>query len=341
MSIDQQALSFLRPLRGLTDAELLSFLDACVPLSVVADTVLIHEGDTDRSLIFVLDGTLEVRRGLAGAHTPLRHYGRGEQLGELALIGLVRRRTATVRAMTGAELLVLDDSGLERLRAQGHPVADRIEAEALRALARRLREVDARIASLAQGDADLPARASGWARLYDALTTSRSGRQPPRKADEVLERSAHFRRIPEPMRARLARHLEPRPFAAGDAIVREGEIGGDAWIVATGEIGAWRTTRRQRHERLATLFPGTLFGQVSVVDGDARTATCTAESPAWLYRIPREFCQSELESGSPEGRALRRGLLDALTRQLQLANEHATLLSMERTRREAELSVGA
>ncbi|RME26890.1 MAG: cyclic nucleotide-binding domain-containing protein [Deltaproteobacteria bacterium] len=335
MSDDADRLSSLRPLRGLSASDVRSFVDACIRLAVPAGTPLIHEGDRDCAMIFVLDGSLEVFRGPGGGRPPLRQTGPGGQLGELALLGLVRRRTASVRATTDADLLVLDDAGLARLRAQGHPVADRIEAEALRALARSLREVDARIARLARGDADLPTRAAGWARLHEALATARGGRVPPRDAPSVLARSAHFRRVPDPQRRRLARHLEPRPFAAGQAIVCEGDIGGDAWLIATGEVGAWRRTGDHHHERLASLFPGTIFGQVAVIDGDVRTATCAGEAPGWLYRIPRELCQEELDRGSPEGRALRQGLLDALTRQLQLGNDHLTLLQMEHAHRTA------
>ncbi len=336
MTLDPVAVSFLRPLRGLAEEQIRDFLNVCVPLTVAPETPLIHEGERDRTMIFVLSGMLEVSRGLEGAMTPLRRYGRGEQLGELALMGLVQRRTASVRALTEAELLILEASGMEQLRSDGNPAVDRIEAEALRALARRLREVDARIAALAHGDDHMPEPAPTWSRLLDAIGGANSHRRHPPGAVEVLERSTHFQRSSAAWRQHLAGLLEPQAFAAGEAVVEEGDMGGDAWIVASGEVGAWRITAQHRHERLATLPPGTLFGHVSIVDGDARTATCLAESPAWLYRMPRELCMQQMNDVSPEARTLRRGFMDALTRQLQLANEHLTQLSMQQTLREAD-----
>jgi hypothetical protein len=64
----------------------------------------------------------------------------------------------------------------------------------------------------------------------------------------------------------------------------------------------------------------------ALADARTRTATCRAIEPCYLVRIQGTvFRQLEIEN-SPEGRAFRRGLIDALSVQLRLANEHLLTL---------------
>ena len=98
MALDPHELRFLRVLRDLDDAQILEFVRACATITVPRETVLIEEGDVDRSMLFVLGGSLEASVGRV-LSTTLRRYGRGEQLGELSLLRLVPDRNATVRAL--------------------------------------------------------------------------------------------------------------------------------------------------------------------------------------------------------------------------------------------------
>lgn len=320
MALDPRELTFIRILRGLEPEDIMSFLGVCRTVEVPADTVIIEEGEVDRSMLFVLDGALEVYVGRSPTVTTLRRTTRGEHLGELAALGLVPRRTASVRTTQNSDLLILEEAGLARLRGQGHPVADRIEAEVLHALSAQLRETDRKIAALAVGEVLEPEPDGLWHRLIHSLGHGRPLSRPP-KAVDVLRKSPHFVGLTKTIMERLATELEAVAFAEGDHIVEEGSIRGDAWIVAAGQVGAWRETALDRHERLATLQPGSLFGHISIMDGDLRTATCIAESPAWLYRVPRELCETLVDNATPEGRALRHCLIDASVQQLQNANQ--------------------
>ncbi len=332
MGLSPSELTFIRPLRGLTDEQVLAFLDACEPISAAADTMLITEGEVDPSMLFILAGTLETYRGPVDGGVPLRRFTRGEQLGELSVLGLVPRRMVSVKAASDTDLLVLDEPGLSKLRAIEHPVVERIEAEALKSLAARLREIDLEIATTAVGTEVDDDEAHPWQRLMSAITGRKPGGKPP-DPEKILERSPHFTRLTHELRAKLADELEPVAFAKGDVILEEGDIGGDAWIVASGEVGAWRMTGEDRREHLATFGPGTLFGHVAVVDGQSRTASCIAETPVWLYRLPRALGEVLVDDPTPEGSVLRRCLMDALVRQLALANDHLALVKLEADRR--------
>ena len=320
MAFDRRELHIIRELRGLTESEVLSFVAACTPVEVGADDVLIEGGEVDRSMLFLLEGELEAYIGRPPLITTLRRVGRGEHLGELAALGLVPQRTASVRALTDASLLVIDDAGMAHLRGMSHRIVDRIESEVLLSLASQLRETDRRIAHLAVGHITPPEPDDLWHRLLRPLTHTRPLGWPPAAVD-VLQQSPHFMGLTRSVQLRLGRELEPVGFRPGDVVVEEGSSRGDAWILAAGTVSVWRTTVGERHEQLATLQPGALFGHLAAVDGDIRTATCVAESPAWLYRVPRELCATLVNNATLEGRALRRCLIDATVQQLQQANE--------------------
>jgi CRP-like cAMP-binding protein len=81
--------------------------------------------------------------------------------------------------------------------------------------------------------------------------------------------------------------LSSRTYAAGDVVVDEGEGGVGFFLV---EQGTARVTRGGG-ETLATLGPGTHFGEVALLAGSKRTATITADSDlvcwgmtGWTFR---------------------------------------------------------
>ncbi len=335
VALDPTELRFIRPLRDLDDEQILEFVGACEPVSARAGSLLIAQGEVDPSMLFVLVGTLETWRGEGPTRMTLRRFVRGEQLGELSVLGLVPRRMISVAAESDVDLLVLDETGLGRLRAAHNPVVERIEGEALRSLAQRLREIDREIATVAVGDELDEDRPHPWQRLMQALSSRQPTRRPP-DVERVLQESPTFTRLTRNLRQQLADQLEPVAFARGDAVLQEGDYGGDAWIVGSGEIGAWRTTEDDRREHLAVLGPGTLFGHVAIVDGESRTATCVAETPAWLFRLPRALGEALVDDPSAEGMVLRRCLMDALVAQLAQANDHLALVQQRAAEVRAE-----
>ncbi len=71
--------------------------------------------------------------------------------------------------------------------------------------------------------------------------------------------------------ASIARGLE---YPAATSVVREGESGGELFIVVDGEVDIRRGSRR-----LATLGAGDFFGEIALITGSARTATVTSGTP--------------------------------------------------------------
>ncbi len=301
-------------------------LAAFVPAQVGPAELLLVEGESDRSMILVLQGEIAVSVGEPA--TELARLGRGEVVGEMTLLGILNRRAATVRTTQDTRLLILDGAGLKHLRQAGNPVVARLEMSALRTLASRLRETDRKIAELAEGTALQLGRPQGlWARLAAAFTGQGGApKGPSPEPVPVLEESAAFRHQSQEATAELAQHLDVVSVAEGSRILEEGTLGGDAFVIAEGSVAVYRATRDARYEKLATLSTGALFGLAALIDGQARTATCVAATPTWLLRVSGDMFREIASLDVPASRVLRRAVIEALSGQLRLANSHLEAL---------------
>lgn len=333
MAFDPMELGFIRILRGLDRDQILDFLSACNAVDVPANAVLVVEGEEDDAMLFLLEGELEVYIGQPPKITSLRKIRRGEALGELSLLGLAPKRTASIRSVEDSDILVLERKGYEILTAAHHPAIDRLEDQVLHSLADRIRETDNRISMLAEGtDIDQGEPEGLWNRLASAVAgTGPRGRAP--KPVDVLKSSAHFKDLSPELCNLLARHLEVVAMDQGERMIEEGSMKGDAWILASGQVGVYRATRSEMHEKVGTLKPGALFGHLAVINDDTRTATCITEEGSWLFRMPREVVKVLVNSNTPEGKALRHSFIHALAWQLQQANTRLAAVTADHARR--------
>lgn len=312
-------------LEGVASEQRSEALAAFKAYEVGPGEVLLEEGESDRSMLVVVDGELEVSLG----GVPLARLGRGDTAGEMTLFGSFDRRSATVTSRTAARLLVLDEEALRYLRLAENPVARTLEKRAIRAIANRLRETDQRIAGRASGEPYKPGNPrSLLGKIGKVLGVgAETPRGPAPQLVDVLRATHGFAGREEEVIRGVAARLQLVPFAAGDTIVEEGGVAEDAYIVAEGRVGVYCNVGTDRFERVATLGPGHVFGVVALTDARVRSATCRALEPCYLVRIAGGVFR-ELEAElTPEGRAFRRGLIDALSVQLRLANEHLLTLA--------------
>lgn len=286
---------------------------------------LLVEGEADRGMVIILEGELAVSLG----GVELARLVPGDSAGEMTLFGSFDRRSATVSTVVGTRLLVLDEQGLKYLRMKDSPLAQELEARTIRVIAQRLRDTDARIQLHAAGEPLERRKPRGlFSRIATALGVGEGlpDGAPP-SALEVLKSTPGFAGRDEALLENIAATLEMVAVPLGETVVEEGKRGEDAFVVAQGRVGVFCTVGEDRVERVATLGPGHVIGQVALADSEVRTATCRALEPVYLLRIPGEVYRRFEGEPSPEARAFRRGMIDALSIQLRLANEH--LLSLE------------
>ena len=101
----------------------------------------------------------------------------------------------------------------------------------------------------------------------------------------------------------------------GRLLFREGDPGDSCFILVSGQVDVTVKVRQQRH-LLSQLSPGTIFGQVSLIAGEPRSAACTIRRDAVLAQLDRAACETLLSTKSPVALkflgALNRGLTEAL-----------------------------
>lgn len=105
-------------------------------------------------------------------------------------------------------------------------------------------------------------------------------------------------------------------FAAGRAIVRQGEVGTGFFLVVDGRARVVRDG-----ELLAELGPGDFFGELALLDGEPRMAAVTAETPVTCLAIASWEFEALLESQPGLAIAILRGVARRL-RAVSEAHHH-------------------
>jgi CRP/FNR family transcriptional regulator/CRP/FNR family cyclic AMP-dependent transcriptional regulator len=96
------------------------------------------------------------------------------------------------------------------------------------------------------------------------------------RAQSLLEGIPLFSEIPRHHLRELAQFARTESYASGDVIVRMGEPGSTLYVVKTGSVNVVRDQESGPGVSLATFGPGEFFGELSIFDGERRSATVIA-----------------------------------------------------------------
>jgi glycine/D-amino acid oxidase-like deaminating enzyme len=116
-------------------------------------------------------------------------------------------------------------------------------------------------------------------------------------APALLQSFASFSKFSGREIGALLRLMRRWDLPQDTVVFTEDSPGGSCFVVLEGRIDVSVDAHRGQ-QLLATLEPGSIFGQVSFLDGVPRSATCSVRSDAVLLEIEREPCQRLLASGS-------------------------------------------
>ncbi len=111
--------------------------------------------------------------------------------------------------------------------------------------------------------------------------------------------------------------------AAGTAIVKEGELTVDAYLIESGEVRIQRKTPYGSFN-LATLEPGDLFGETSFVDQSTRSGDAVAASVSDLLTLSPAALAAAMESDQRLTLALHWAFWKSLSKKLRQTNEKLT-----------------
>lgn len=139
-------------------------------------------------------------------------------------------------------------------------------------------------------------------RAVDRETAARARELEPRVA--LLERLGIFAAASRPILERLAAVAVPAGFAAGQAIVTEGEAADAVYVMTGGEVQVSARGEAGGASRpIRTMRPPSYFGEIGVLQRVPRTATVTAVGEVSTLRIDGEALREAL-TASPASSSL-------------------------------------
>jgi CRP/FNR family cyclic AMP-dependent transcriptional regulator len=104
---------------------------------------------------------------------------------------------------------------------------------------------------------------------------------------QVLRQTPAFQLLDDEELAELTAHVDERTFAPGQVVFQTGEPGGAMHVVLSGRVEVFLLDGDRRRVVLNELGPGEIFGELSLFDGDPRSASVRAVEPTRTFLIDR------------------------------------------------------
>jgi small-conductance mechanosensitive channel/CRP-like cAMP-binding protein len=102
-----------------------------------------------------------------------------------------------------------------------------------------------------------------------------------------------FRGLPQNLRDELANQISYAPFGRGEAVTREGEVDDGLYMIVEGDMSV-RIGKGTDEKEVARLGPGQFFGEMSLMTGEARTASVVAATDVICYRVDKPAFEAVL-----------------------------------------------
>jgi CRP/FNR family cyclic AMP-dependent transcriptional regulator len=144
-------------------------------------------------------------------------------------------------------------------------------------------------------------------------------------ATALIKRVPLFSELSPEELERISSVAVPRSFPKGVRVFHEGDHSDACYIVRSGDLRVTREHPDGRAIALATLGPGDIFGELAMLDGEARSASVEALSDCELLALPAGDVRALLR-GSAE---ITVKLVIALTRRLRESNERIARQSFQ------------
>ncbi len=115
---------------------------------------------------------------------------------------------------------------------------------------------------------------------------------------------------------RLARAGEIESYNAGEPIVTDGSLGDALFLILSGQVAVHRGP-----QTFATLAGGDFFGEMSLVEPAPRSASVSAMSATFLFRLPHDQLRDLITEQPEAASVLLVQVVKTLSDRLRRANQ--------------------
>ena len=142
------------------------------------------------------------------------------------------------------------------------------------------------------------------------------------QAKEFLSGIPIFGGLPDATMDHVLERIQMRGHRADECICREGEPGKEMYVVRAGLVEVRKKARDgARETSLATLKPGDCFGEMSLIDIQARSASVFAREPTELYMLSNMDLLALYEQDPTGYTFLMQNICRELSRRLRKADK--------------------
>lgn len=104
----------------------------------------------------------------------------------------------------------------------------------------------------------------------------------------LVGKSQFFTEFSEEDIATLAGYMEVYRAQPGEIIIRESDEGDFMVLIVDGEIDILKKSYRAEQQHMTSAGPGMTLGEMSMIDGEPRFATCMASQPTTFAVLTRD-----------------------------------------------------
>ena len=274
---------------GLPGRDLFNIAQSLEPVFMKKGAEIVREKESGDSLYLIEQGTV----GVYVNSVRVTGLGAYDSFGEMSVI-TKRLRSATVIAEEDVVLYKLTLSSFYEI------IFDRTEIalEMMKLLSLRLRSTNAKIsASSMESVKEVAVAAERQLTVKDdnelQSLTEQGRNETIIRRILVLHKISLFAHCSQDDFIQLAQMVEESVYMPGEKICSIGEDGDTMYGIIEGTIQVHKGA-----ENLATLGVGQCFGEMAIIDGQSRSADCTASSRTILLELTREqvfnFCFQQM-----------------------------------------------
>ncbi|MDX9724260.1 MAG: cyclic nucleotide-binding domain-containing protein [Myxococcota bacterium] len=132
--------------------------------------------------------------------------------------------------------------------------------------------------------------------------------------------------------------LTTQRYPSGKVICRERTPGDRCFFLLAGDVEVQTTVSNGSVETIGQLSPGTVFGQLVLLDGGLRSATCVAHTDCQLLELSKSDFEVLRQRGSRLAFDLLLEISSSLAAQIRQATENLSAMSESRVQDPAAVS---